>query len=44
VALALRRHGVTGVRPLAGGFTEWRHRGFPLQPVVIAAGGPERRG
>jgi rhodanese-related sulfurtransferase len=43
VALALRRHGVTGVRPLAGGFTEWRHRGFPLQPVVIAAGRPERR-
>ena len=43
MALALRRHGVTRVRPLAGGFTEWRQRGFPLHPVVVAADRPESR-
>lgn len=37
MALTLRRHGVTRVRPLAGGFPEWRHRGFPVQPVAADA-------
>jgi len=30
VALRLRRRGITRVRPLAGGFEEWRRRGFPI--------------
>jgi rhodanese-related sulfurtransferase len=37
VALALRRHGVTRVRPLAGGFPEWRHRGFPVEAIATDA-------
>jgi rhodanese-related sulfurtransferase len=37
VALALRRLGVTRVRPLEGGFTGWRERGFPLEPVPSPA-------
>jgi rhodanese-related sulfurtransferase len=34
VALALRRHGVTRVRPLAGGYAGWRRRGFPVQRIA----------
>jgi rhodanese-related sulfurtransferase len=37
VALALERHGVTRVRPLAGGFPEWRQRGFPVQRIATDA-------
>ena len=31
MALRLRRRGISRVRPLAGGFTEWRRRGFPVE-------------
>jgi rhodanese-related sulfurtransferase len=34
VALALRRQGVTRVRPLEGGFPEWRKRGYPVEPIL----------
>jgi 3-mercaptopyruvate sulfurtransferase SseA len=34
VALALRRHGVTRVRPLAGGFPAWRDSGLPVEPIA----------
>jgi 3-mercaptopyruvate sulfurtransferase SseA len=34
VALSLERHGVTRVRPLAGGFPEWQQRGLPLERIA----------
>jgi hypothetical protein len=34
VALDLAKLGVTRVRPLLGGFVEWRTRGFPVEPIV----------
>lgn len=40
VALALRRRGFEKVRPLAGGLTAWRNRGFPVTtnpPMLPAA-------
>jgi hypothetical protein len=30
VALQLRKHGIRHVRPLLGGFHEWKQLGFPL--------------
>jgi len=30
LALLLRSHGITQIRPLAGGYEGWRSRGFPL--------------
>jgi 3-mercaptopyruvate sulfurtransferase SseA len=30
VALQLRKLGIQPVRPLLGGFYEWKHLGFPL--------------
>jgi 3-mercaptopyruvate sulfurtransferase SseA len=30
VALQLRKHGIRRVRPLLGGFHEWKRLGFPL--------------
>jgi len=30
VARQLKQKGITRVRPLAGGFREWRDRGLPL--------------
>ena len=30
MALLLRSKGITRVRPLEGGLTGWRERGFPL--------------
>jgi hypothetical protein len=33
VALQLRKHGIRGVRPLLGGFHEWKSLGFPLVDV-----------
>jgi 3-mercaptopyruvate sulfurtransferase SseA len=41
VAQQLKRLGVTQVRPLAGGFHDWRERGFPLQEFYaeLAASG-----
>jgi len=41
MALALRRRGVTKVRPLAGGFEAWRRSGYPVElsgmPAVVGA-------
>ncbi len=37
-ALRLRRHGVSHVRPLEGGFPLWRDLGFPVEPVDADAG------
>jgi rhodanese-related sulfurtransferase len=39
VALALRRRGVTRVRPLEGGFAEWRERGYPVESIAGAVEG-----
>jgi membrane protein DedA with SNARE-associated domain/rhodanese-related sulfurtransferase len=33
VAQQLRRLGITRVRPLAGGFSAWRDRGFPIESL-----------
>jgi rhodanese-related sulfurtransferase len=33
-ALHLRRAGVRGVRPLAGGLQGWRRRGYPVHPLT----------
>jgi hypothetical protein len=33
VALILRRRGIVRVRPLHGGYDEWRRLGFPLVEV-----------
>ncbi|MGA3056314.1 MAG: hypothetical protein ABSD63_19060 [Candidatus Korobacteraceae bacterium] len=30
MALQLRKHGIRPVRPLLGGFYEWKRLGFPL--------------
>jgi hypothetical protein len=30
VALKLRKHGIRHVRPLLGGFHEWKKLGFPM--------------
>jgi len=37
VALDLAKLGVTRVRPLAGGFPEWRARGFPVDDIATTA-------
>lgn len=37
VALLLRAHGVTRVRPLAGGYDAWRSRQFPLETSAVAS-------
>jgi len=33
VALKLRKHGIRHVRPLLGGFHEWKKLGFPLVEI-----------
>lgn len=33
-ALILRRNGITDVRPLLGGFDEWKRRGYPVVDAV----------
>jgi 3-mercaptopyruvate sulfurtransferase SseA len=33
VALQLRKHGIRHVRPLLGGFHEWKALGFPLVEI-----------
>jgi 3-mercaptopyruvate sulfurtransferase SseA len=45
VALDLAKLGVTRVRPLAGGFPEWRTRGFPVDAIApgAAAAAPQSR-
>jgi rhodanese-related sulfurtransferase len=39
VALQLNKLGVTRVRPLLGGFEGWQERGFPVEPIEMAATG-----
>jgi hypothetical protein len=39
VALQLRKVGIRGVRPLLGGFHEWKTLGFPL--VDVSPGGEQ---
>jgi 3-mercaptopyruvate sulfurtransferase SseA len=34
VALQLRKFGIRHVRPLLGGFYEWKELGFPLVEIV----------
>ncbi|MBW4027204.1 MAG: hypothetical protein HIU93_07340 [Acidobacteria bacterium] len=34
MALALRKHGIYRVRPLRGGFDEWKKLGFPLVDIL----------
>jgi 3-mercaptopyruvate sulfurtransferase SseA len=33
----LHRRGIWRVRPLAGGFEEWRRLGFPVESRIVAA-------
>lgn len=33
MAMRLRNHGITRIRPLAGGLAGWREQGFPLQAL-----------
>ena len=40
MALLLRKHGVTRVRPLEGGIEAWRDLGFPLAPREAVATSP----
>jgi 3-mercaptopyruvate sulfurtransferase SseA len=35
VALTLERRGITRIRPLEGGFPEWRNRGYPVELVKL---------
>jgi 3-mercaptopyruvate sulfurtransferase SseA len=35
VALQLRKHGIRHVRPLLGGYYEWKKLGYPLVDIVI---------
>jgi hypothetical protein len=34
LALKLRRVGITRIRPLSGGYAEWKDRGYPLQDTT----------
>jgi hypothetical protein len=36
VALKLRKHGIRHVRPLLGGFHEWKKLGFPMVDISEA--------
>jgi hypothetical protein len=36
VALQLRKHGIRHVRPLLGGFHEWKKLDFPMVNIVEA--------
>jgi len=40
VALLLRKHGIRHVRPLLGGFHEWKRLGFPMVEIPEAAIAP----
>ena len=35
-ALRLNRRGIKRVRPLGGGFNEWRERGYPIEKIAEA--------
>lgn len=42
MALQLRKHGIRRVRPLLGGFHEWKKLGFPMIEIderEVPAGG-----
>jgi 3-mercaptopyruvate sulfurtransferase SseA len=41
VALQLRRHGIRGVRPLLGGYYEWKELGYPLEDALSEEDSPE---
>jgi 3-mercaptopyruvate sulfurtransferase SseA len=34
LALKLRGIGITRIRPLSGGYAEWKRRGYPLQDAT----------
>jgi len=36
VALELRKHGIRRVRPLLGGYHEWKRLGYPLVSTLPA--------
>jgi 3-mercaptopyruvate sulfurtransferase SseA len=38
MALKLRTMGITRVRPLLGGFAEWKRRGYPLEDALERIG------
>jgi 3-mercaptopyruvate sulfurtransferase SseA len=38
VALLLRRHGITRIRPLQGGLAAWKESGYPLAADSQSAG------
>jgi rhodanese-related sulfurtransferase len=35
MALRLRKHGITRIRPLAGGLAGWRESGFPVKTLEL---------
>jgi 3-mercaptopyruvate sulfurtransferase SseA len=35
VALQLRKHGIRRVRPLLGGFYEWKKLGYPMMDTEV---------
>jgi len=39
LALLLRSKGITKIRPLAEGYEGWRSRGFPMDRLIMEAGG-----
>ena len=41
MALDLAKLGVTRVRPLLGGFPDWRARGFPVEAIKLPARAPK---
>jgi 3-mercaptopyruvate sulfurtransferase SseA len=43
VALQLRKLGIRPVRPLLGGFYEWKNLGFPLTNPLEDDGEPARK-
>lgn len=41
MAMRLRNHGITRIRPLAGGLSGWREHGFPLQALKSEENPPD---
>jgi 3-mercaptopyruvate sulfurtransferase SseA len=35
VALLLRKNGIKRIRPLQGGLSAWRDRGYPLTTIAL---------
>jgi 3-mercaptopyruvate sulfurtransferase SseA len=42
VALQLRKHGIRRVRPLLGGFYEWKKLGYPMVDVDSISSEPSQ--